>query len=198
MYTYTYGGRNGKKHILHESSDMFVVRLKKSGERSSLDFMDNSRRVLSHFNLEAEFPEANIVVYKARSSVKNRLKERDDARSSMKKEAGVRFAGKVLVEEDGRTIVLYTENIFVKFMDGVKPEACRKILKKFKLTIKQKPDYAPDSYFVSAPENTGLEVFNIAEKLLGMKEVELCHPELIRKKALKMIHPLQWHLKQWI
>ena len=195
MYTYTFGGKNGKKHILHESNDMVVVRLKKIPDPSASDFQSTSRNVLRNFNLETEFPEAGIAVYKARASVKNKLLTRDNARLSLKKEAGVRFAGRVLVEEDGRTIVLYTENIFIKFVDSVKAEVCEKTLKRFKLTIKQKPDYAPNTYFTSAPENTGLEVFKIAEKLLSMKEVELCHPELIRKKALKAIHTLQWHLR---
>jgi hypothetical protein len=195
MYTYTFGGKNGKKHILHESSDMVVVRLKKSPDFSAPVFPGNYKNILSHFKLEAEFPEANIAVYKTRSSVKNSLLARDNARLSLRKNAGVRFAGKVLVEDDGHTIVLYTENIFVKFIDSLKAENCRKILKRLKLSVKQKPDYAINAYFVGTPENTGLEVFKIAEKLLGMKEVELCHPELIRQKALKVIHPLQWHLK---
>ncbi len=120
---------------------------------------------------------------------------RDKARTALKKEPGLRFAGRVLVEEDGRTIVLYTENIFIKFFDNIKPGVCEKIIKKNKLAIKQKPGYAKNAYFVSTPENTGLDVFRIAESLLSMKEVELCHPELIKKKALKVIHPLQWHLK---
>ncbi|MGD0341886.1 MAG: S8 family serine peptidase [Bacteroidales bacterium] len=195
MYTYTFGGKNGKKHLLHESSDMVVVRLKKTPDSSALAFPASSKNVLSHFDLEAEFPEADIAVYKARPSVKNRLLERENARLSLKKEKGVRFAGRVLVEEDDRTIVLYTENIFIKFLDSVKPEICKKIIAGNKLAIKQKPDYALNSYFVSAPQNTGLKVFKIAEKLLKMKEVELCHPELIRKKALKVINPLQWHLR---
>jgi hypothetical protein len=195
MYTYTFGGKKGEKHILHESSDMVVVRLKKSSDKSVHTFQVNTKNVLSHFDLEAEFPEADIAVYKARKSVKNRALATDNARLSLKQQAGVRFAGRVLVEEDNSTIVLYTENIFVKFMDRIKPEMCVNILNKFKLAIKQKPDFAPNAYFVGTPENTGLGVFKIAEKLLDMKEVELCHPELIRKKALKVIHPLQWHLK---
>jgi hypothetical protein len=195
MYTYTFGGKNGKKHVLHESSDMIVVRLNKTPGTSVSHFPGTSRNVLRNFNLETEFPEAGIAVYKAKESVKNRLLARDNARSSLKKEAGVRFAGRVLVEEDGQTIVLYTENIFIKFMDGIKAEVCRKILDRFRLSVKQKPGYAPNAYFVATPQNTGLEVFKISEKLLKMKEVELCHPELIRKKALKVISPLQWHLK---
>jgi len=86
MYTYTFGGKNGKKHILHESSDMVVVRLRKSFDKSGSLFPGNPKNVLSHFKLEAEFPEADIAVYMVRPSVKNRLLARDNARLSLKKE----------------------------------------------------------------------------------------------------------------
>jgi len=36
---------------------------------------------------------------------------------------------------------------------------------------------------VEAPEDTGLKVFDIAEKLLQESTVELCHPELIRERG---------------
>lgn len=195
MYTYTFGGKKGKKHILHESSDMVVVRTKESKGLARKPLRGDGRKALKDFILEMEFPEANVTVYKQKPSAKNRKTIRDKARSTLKKEPGVRFAGRVLVEKDGRTIVLYTENIFIKFFDNIRAAACEKILRNNNLSIKQKPGYAKNTYFVSAPENTGLEVFGIAESLLKMKEVELCHPELIRKKALKVIHPLQWHLK---
>jgi subtilisin family serine protease len=95
-------------------------------------------------------------------------------------------------------VVLYTENIFIKFHDNIKSEICEKILAENKLKIKQRPEYAKNIYFVSAPENTGLQIFDIAEMLLKRKEVELCHPELIRKRGYKRIHPKQWHLKATI
>jgi hypothetical protein len=195
MYTYTFGGKSGKKHILQESSDMVVVRTRKSKDLLNKPFSDEKEEALKDFTLEMEFPEAEIAVYKAKPSVRNRMLRRDQARTALKKETGLRFAGRVLVEEDGRTIVLYTENIFIKFFDNIKPVACEKIISKNNLSIKEKPGYGRNVYFVSTPENTGLEVFRIAESLLSMKEVELCHPELIKKKALKAIHPLQWHLK---
>jgi subtilisin family serine protease len=194
MYTYTFGGKNGKKHLLHESTDMLVVRMKKSGGNQSLTYKNLPSDRLARFDLEEEFPEAGIVVYKVRPGIRNRALTRDNARTLLKKDSSVRFAGKVLVEEDGRTIVLYTENIFIKFRDDMDPKACEKILKRYKLSVKQKPGFADNSYFVGTPENTGVDVFNIAEKLLELKEVELCHPELIRKKSLRKIHPLQWHL----
>jgi len=191
MYAYTFGGKNGKKHILHISKDMFVVRLKKG---PGIEFRGIPKKVLPKLDLEAEFPEADVAVYRIKSSVRDIVRIRDDTRFSVRKDPGVRFSGKVLVEADGRTIVLYTENIFIKFADRLKAETCENILKKNKLTVRQKPSYAKNSYFVSAPENTGLEIFSIASKLLNRKDVDFCHPELIRKKALKTIHPLQWHL----
>jgi hypothetical protein len=195
MYTYTFGGKNGKKYILHESNDMVVVRTRNSRNLKDAVFSDKGKKALKDFSLEMEFPEADISVLKAKDSIKDSLAVRDKVRSALKKEPEIRFAGRVLVDADGKTLVLYTENIFIKFHDNINTETCEKILGDNSLTIKQKPDYAKNTYFVSAPENTGLQIFEIAESLLSKNEVELCHPELIRKRSLKNIHPGQWHLK---
>ncbi|MGA1977874.1 MAG: S8 family serine peptidase [Bacteroidales bacterium] len=195
MYTYTYGGKKGKKHILHESSDMVVIRKLKSKDKIKTLIPGEKKRVLKDFTVEAEFPEADIEVYRTKVAVRNKSAKRDKARMELKKEPGIRFAGRVLVEEDGKTIVLYTENIFMKFFDDLKQSECEKIIGKYNLIIKEKPGYAKNAYFVGTPENTGVGVFSLSESLLGLKEVELCHPELIRKKALKVINPLQWHLR---
>jgi len=195
MFTYTFGGKNGTKHVLHESTDMVAVRTKNSRELTKSVISDRGRKALKSMEVVVEFPEADITIFKTRDSVKNPLAVRNKARSVLKMEPELRFAGKVLVEEDGKTVVLYTENIFIKFHDTVNPGNCEKILAQNRLTIKQSTGFAKNSYFVSAPENTGLKIFEIAGSLLEMKEVELCHPELIRKRGLKKIHQNQWHLK---
>jgi subtilisin family serine protease len=195
MFTYTFGGKNGTKHVLHESTDMVAVRTRNSRELTTSVISDRGRKALKSMEVVVEFPEADITVFKTRDSVKNPLAVRNKARSVLKMEPELRFAGKVLVEEDGKTVVLYTENIFIKFHDTVNPGTCEKILAQNQLAIKQSPGFAKNSYFVSAAENTGLKIFEIAESLLEMKEVELCHPELIRKRGLKKIHQKQWHLK---
>jgi subtilisin family serine protease len=194
MYTYTFGGKNGKKYILRESSDLVAVRTRNSRDLKSAVVSGKGKKALKDLDYVTEFPEADITVYRIKKSSKDDLAERDKARSALKKEPELRFAGRVLVEEDGKTMVLYTENIFIKFHDGLSSEACEKILAEKRLTIKQKPDYSENTYFVSAPENTGLGIFSIAESLLERKEVELCHPELIRKRGFKAINPKQWHL----
>jgi subtilisin family serine protease len=195
MVTYTFGGKNGTRHILHESSDMVAIRTRNSRNLKSAVISDKGRKALKDMEVIMEFPEADITVFKTRDSVENRLVARNIARSELKKEPELRFVGKVLVEEDEKTIVLYTENIFIKFHDDINTDVCEKILARNDLKVKQKPDYAKNTYFVSAPENTGLKIFGIAESLLARKEVELCHPELIRKRGFRNINPQQWHLK---
>jgi subtilisin family serine protease len=195
MYTYTLGGKNGKKFTLRESDDLVAVRTKNSRDLNNAVISDNGKKVLKDFEVLMEFPEADITIFQTKDSVRDDVAVRNKARSALKKEPELRFVGKVLVEEDGKTLVLYTENIFIKFHDQVRTEVCEKILAENDLKIKQKPDFARNAYFAGAPENTGLRIFGLAESLLSKKEVELCHPELIRKRSLKKINPLQWHLK---
>ena len=195
MYTYTLGGKNGKKYTLRESDDLVAVRTRNSRDINNAVVSEKGKKVLKDFEVLMEFPEADITVFQTKESVRDDIAVRNKARSALKKEPELRFVGKVLVDEDGKTLVLYTENIFIKFYDQMKAEACEKILAENKLKIKQKPDYARNTYFASAPENTGVRIFELAEALLSRKEVELCHPELIRKRSLKTINPLQWHLK---
>jgi subtilisin family serine protease len=108
----------------------------------------------------------------------------------------VRFAGGVLVDPATQEPVLYTENLFVKFVDTADPDDCVAVLRGAGLSIKDEPDYATNAYFVAAPEGTGQKVFEIAASLLKRKDVEFCHPELIRQRARKQISPQQWHLKK--
>jgi len=193
MYTYTLGGKNGKKVSLQESSDRVVVRTRNARPLTEAVFSDEGKEALENFNVEAEFPEADITILKPKAE-KAAPSLRDRTRNTLKTEPELRFAGRVLEDVESKKPVVYTENIFIKFFDNIKADTCEKIIEGENLVIKQKLDFAKNSYFVGAPENTGLQVFEIAEKLLSKKEVELCHPELIRKKSLKTIHPNQWHL----
>lgn len=194
MYTYTFGGKNGTRHVLHESTDMVAVRTKNSRDLDTAVISEKGKKALLSLKVVAEFPEADITVFRTKASAKDRIAARNKVKSVLGKEPELRFVGKVLVEEDGKTVVLYTENIFIKFHDDVGAGRCEAILSDNNLKIKQKTGFAENSYFVSAPEDTGLRIFEIAESLLQMKEVELCHPELIRKRGLKRINPKQWHL----
>jgi len=194
MYTYTFGGKNGTRHVLHESTDMVAVRTRNSRDLDTAVISEKGKKALRSLKMVAEFPEADITVFRTKAAVKDRVAARNKAKSVLKNEPELRFVGKVLVEEDGKTVVLYTENIFIKFHDDVPAGRCEEFVSDNNLKIKQKTGFAENSYFVSAPEDTGLRIFEIAESLLQMKEVELCHPELIRRRGLKRINARQWHL----
>ncbi len=195
MPSYTFGGKNGRKFNLKESDDRIVVRTRNQRTLNEAVQTDRGREVLNRFDVEQRFPDADVSILTAKQSNIDNIALRDEARSILKEEADLRFAGRVLENEETKESVLYTENIFLQFHASTSTERCESILQQFKLRIKMQPKFAPNSYFVSAEEGTGLAVFDITERLLQLPEVELCHPELITGRGEKMIHPLQWHLQ---
>jgi len=201
MYSFRYGGKNGKRHSLTTSNEHVVVR---TNSRSALAdarpfevsaLSAKARDVLGQFELSARFREAGVEILRTKVA-RGSKSLRDKARSILKTEPEIEFAGRVLVTQQSGRPVLYTENFFVKFDSEQSPTACRKILKKYKLTVKKELEYARNAYFVGAPEDTGLVIFDIAEKLLQEPSVELCHPELIRESRQRSAFPQQWHLKK--
>ncbi|NJM27442.1 MAG: S8 family serine peptidase [Pseudanabaena sp. RU_4_16] len=107
----------------------------------------------------------------------------------------IRFAGGVFVDETSQEPYIYTENIFVKFIDEADPEDCQAAIREAGLTVKEELTYATNAFFAAAPEGTGERVFDMALALLARSDVEYCHPELLRRRAKKAIFPSQWHLK---
>ncbi|MFT3681148.1 MAG: S8 family serine peptidase [Ferruginibacter sp.] len=195
MYTYKFGGKGGATQSLVESDNKVVVRTKNARLLKDAVFTQEGKRVLENFETDTEFPESDVTVLKPKTDYKGKGVElRDEGRQVLKNEEELRFAGRVLIDPNTTKPVIYTENLFIKFHDNVKQEICEKILKENNLVIKQKQNYATNAYFVSAPDDTGLKIFDIANAMLTKAEVELCHPELIRKRAAKNINPAQWHL----
>lgn len=200
MYKLTYGGKKGKSISLVESPNLVAIRTKgnkainqASLNRDSQEVVDESREVLA-------FPEAGVSVRKVDTELglesTGSTRKRDAARATLKKDDNIRFAGRVLQDADSGEVMLYTENFFVKFLDDVPEKECLALLKKYALKVKDKLVIATNSYFVEASEGTGLEVFDISEKLLAENQVEYCHPEIVRERRFKGIHPHQWHLTQ--
>jgi hypothetical protein len=195
MYTYTFGGKTGKKNSLVESAEKVVIRTRNARKLEDAVSSEQGINMLKNFTVEIEFPEADVTVLTAKDVKRADTTLRDNARAIFKGEPELRFAGRVLVDPESQAPVVYTENIFIKFFDHIKVNACERILAEYNLEIKQKLEYAQNTYFANAPEGTGLRIFEIADMLLNQEEVELCHPELIRKRSMKGIHALQWHLK---
>jgi subtilisin family serine protease len=201
MYTFRYGGKKGARCSLRESNDLVVVRTCNRNplmvERSfaTAPVSDASLKVLDSFELVTSFRQAGVEVLRTKDERAPR-KLRDEARATLKKEPEIEFAGRVLVDPRSTAPVIYTENFFVKFDDDLSQTKCRKILKGHGLKVKRAIEYSRNAYFVEAPENTGLEVFDIAEKLLQEPSVALCHPELVREVRSRGAFPQQWHLKR--
>ncbi|MCP9773414.1 S8 family serine peptidase [Synechococcus sp. Tobar12-5m-g] len=200
MVQVRYGGNNGAPYELEISTNHLVVRTQsrqavmpeRAFEVSPLSA--ETRRVLDQFQTITRFREAGVELL----STKNTQADgglRDNARRLLKAEPEVAFAGRVLVDAFAKPLV-YTENLFVKFEDDEDDEACQGLLQQHGLSVKRALDYARQAFFVAAPPNCGLTVFEIAATLLADERVELCHPELVGlSRERRQAFPPQWHLK---
>jgi len=201
MYQYKYGGKKGKSYDLVEAQDLVVVRTKEPMDLKSeeAEISSRTRSLASNMIPVVSFPEANVTVYKCvnkgKSTARSTMGLRNTVRKALKQEESVKFAGRVLKDRRSGEPVVYTENFFIKFKDAVSEAKCEEILASCDLRVREKLGFATNSYFAVAPKGTGLDVFQIAETILKKKEVEYCHPELVRKKKKKAIYTKQWHLK---
>jgi subtilisin-like proprotein convertase family protein len=141
-----------------------------------------------------EYPEAGVEVYRVPVDAESRSLA--DRKAVLRGSPDVQFAGGVLIDPVTKEPVLYTENLFVKFVDTADPDDCLEVLRDVGLTVKEQVSYATNAYFVAAVEGSGERVFQMAIDLLERDDVEFCHPELIRPQARKAIFPPQWHLKK--
>ncbi len=205
MPTYRYGGKQGPVQELILSDDFMVVRTqsRKSlfGAQSyeTAQISQHSRNLLSRFELVNQFQTAGVEVLRVKSAQDSRT-SRDQARAALKAEHEVQFAGRGLIEPVSSSPVLYTENLFVKFQGRESAERCQALMAGYGLQVKRSLNFARNAYFVAAPADTGLAIFDLAERLLNESTVEFCHPELVRENrqrqlTLPQAYPQQWHLQ---
>ncbi|WP_445633192.1 Peptidase S8 [Nostoc sp. DSM 114161] len=201
MVEVRYGGENGQRYELAISDEHIVVRTENRspliGQRpfEVAPVSIAARSILNQFELTARFRQAGVEILRAKVPTQG-VALRDRARAILNEEPKVEFAGRVLVDPRSQEPVIYTENLFVKFDNRQESRVCEEVLGRYNLTIKRKLEYARNAYFVSAPANTGLAIFDIAQTLLNEQSVELCHPELVRELRPRQVFPQQWHLKQ--
>ncbi|HVG96377.1 MAG TPA: S8 family serine peptidase, partial [Chloroflexota bacterium] len=187
-------GRKDEPAIkLRMSDDLLAVRTRSTRSLRAGPVASEAAAEVADGDLVLAFPEAGVEVYRVPTGAGRRsLGER---KTALRQAPDVRFAGGVLVDDTSGEPVVYTENLFVKFVDGADPESCRAVLREAGLTIKQEVDYATNAFFVAAPEGTGTDVFDIAARLLRRDDVEYCHPEVLRRRRSKAVFARQWHLK---
>ncbi|MDH5296499.1 MAG: S8 family serine peptidase [Nitrospirota bacterium] len=195
MLSFRYGGRKGKSFSLKTGEDLVVVRTQSRRPLDAATQSPKARQALSNLEPVQRFQHAGVEVFRYRADIR-RASARGAIRTTLQSEKDVQFAGRVLIDPQSKKPVLYTENLFIKFDDDLAESTCRKILKSSGLGIKRVLNYARNTFFVEAPEGTGQEVFAMAENLFRQKDVELCHPELVRKMGWRTAFPQQWHLKK--
>jgi subtilisin family serine protease len=191
-----YGTKDEPPFELTQSDDLIAVRTRSghSITRGTGSVPSALSAQVADGEVVAAYPEAGVEVF--RVPVGGGKPSVEERKAALKSAADVRFAGGVLVDPIANEPVLYTENLFIKFVDSADPDDCLAVIRDAGLTLKYQVDYATNAYFVEAPEGTGQVVFDIAANLLKRDDVEYCHPELIRPRARKAIFPQQWHLKK--
>jgi subtilisin family serine protease len=186
-----FGGKDGAVLHLKEDPDLLVVRTHSRRSLRGGPVSGAEADAVAGLDLVTAFPEAGVEVYRRPEGAARSTAE---VRTALETFDDVRFAGRVLVNETSGEPAVYTENLFVKFRDDVDSAECERILGEAGLVIKEIESYATNAYFVAAPEGTGQEVFEIADRLLALPQVELCHPELIQRARKRAVFPQQWHL----
>ena len=152
MLSFRYGGKTGRSFSLKESLRDIVVRTESrmpvTGEDvfAEAPLSKAARVIVGEFDLVARFQEAGVEVL--RTSVRAAKAMRDNARSILKKEPAIEFAGRVLIDSRSGEPVVYTENFFVKFNGDISSRACVKIIKSYGLEVKRPLEYARNAYFM--------------------------------------------------
>lgn len=188
MQEFKYGNKSDPSFFLDTAPDLVVVRTLPGLPA----LLDTTAPPLDHAQRVIHFESSGLSVFKLPADSGNL----QACKRCLRQLPNVRFAGSVLVAADTREPVIYTENIFIKFIDSHDSLACETVLEEAGLTIKTKVVYAQNAYFVTPGEGCGTQVFNQALTLLEREDVEYCHPELLTKRHSRTIHPNQWHLKK--
>jgi subtilisin family serine protease len=195
MYSVRYGGRRGRPVRFELADDLVVVRTRLGPTLGRAVRSRGVAAVLAATERVAHFPEVGVEVLRVRAA-RRRLRARDAIRRALKREAGIEFAGRVLRDARSKRPVVYTENLFVKFADGVPVSRARRLLASFGIVPRRRLGLARNAWFAAARPGIGLGVFGLASRLLARPEVELCHPELVRPVARRRAFPQQWHLRR--
>jgi subtilisin family serine protease len=204
-----FGGRDATARTLETAEDLVVIRTRDKGLLADAPLSGRSLRIVDQLESVTRFGNSGVEVFHVRDGSQT---TRDLVRTTLKEEPSVRFAGRVLadpvftpdagvdaLQPAAATIkepVVYSENLFIKFLPTLAGSKAKRALADAGLTVKRAIDYLDNAYFVAAPDGIGLKVFEMALSLLrDGTAVELCHPELIRPRDLKKAYPLQWHLQ---
>jgi len=186
-----YGGKRGTTINLELAKDLLVVRTRSGSSLLEGPVPRPELALINQAEMLLEFPEAGVQVFRRKPSDRRSV---EDVQQVLQGSDDIRFAGRVLTDAVSGEPVVYTENVFIKFIDDLEPDECRAVLQEVGLTVKRELGYSNNAYFVAAPEGTGRKVFDIALSVLDRADVEFCHPEVVRRLNHRVIAAQQWHL----
>lgn len=192
-FNYRYGGKEGKVHQLTESRLSMVIRSESDVLPSHAALTPRAKAMINNITPILNVPHFGVQVFRAPS---RQILGR--AKGIFKREKEIKFAGDVLCDPRSGEPVIYTENAFIKFKQEVSESKRKKLFREYNLSVKRELSYADASYFVEAPEGTGRRIFTITSRFLNEPDVELCHPELLRKRSYRAAFPQQWHLRKTV
>lgn len=183
-------GRRDEPHTTYRKSEQWLAVRTHTGR--SLENDSEAQAEVDGHAVVMGFPEVGVQVFQVTN-------EFSAHRDRLQQSPEVRFAGAALVEASSGQPAVYTENVFTKFADEVPEQTCLETLKQAGLSVKTQPEFATNAYFCAAPEGIGVDIFAVCSRLLELGQIEFCHPEIVRYRALRGISPGQWHLKStWI
>jgi len=188
-----YGGKTGRTLKLRKAEDVLAVRTRSRRALQAGPVRSAQSAILSDVDLLFDFPDAGVQVFRRRPSAR---RDTSEIKRTLKAAPDTRFAGGVFVDELTGEPIVYTENLFVKFDDDQQTEHCLDVLNSFGLKMKRPLAYSRNAFFAEAAEGIGSNIFEIAETVLNHPEVELCNPELVRRRRSRAIFSQQWHLDQ--
>ncbi|MCU1749952.1 S8 family peptidase [Pseudomonas sp. 6D_7.1_Bac1] len=191
MEEVNFGNKQTRSFFLEKSKNLIAVRSHSGKDLASALCCEQAHKAIGDSQLVMHVADADVLVFKVPQA--SCLSQR---KALLRALPDVRFAGSVLVDPLTQDAVLYTENIFLKFIDQLTPTECEITLKELGLTIKQQVPYAANAFFVSHRDHRGTDVCSFTLKLLERNDVDYCHPEMLRQGQRRAIHANQWHLKK--
>ena len=187
-------GRKDEPAIkLRMSDDLLAVRTRSTRSLRAGPVASEAAAEVADGDLVLSFPEAGVEVYRVPTGAGRR--SLGARKTALRQAPDVRFAGGVLVDDTSGEPVVYTENLFVKFVDAADPESLPRRAARRRADDQAGGGLRHQRVLRRRPEGTGTDVFDIAARLLQRDDVEYCHPEVLRRRRSKAVFARQWHLK---
>src|SRR5690242_7719539 len=127
-------GRKDEPSVdFEKSQDLIVVRTRSRKSLRAGPVLSRAAAEVQDGELVLSFPEAGVEIYR----ISPQRKALDDRTRALRGFRDVRFAGGVLIDPVSKEPIIYTENLFIKFVRDVKPEDCERVIQEAGLSIKR-------------------------------------------------------------